>query len=191
MTYRKDVFVKQVDMSDHFARHLIHYRAIKSNPTLHWTRSWFWTDTCDAHLLQATICWCMIFGSRGQNEIHLQRLAVDQADELQQSFKSNLLSALRISESEWEAYWTEMLAFRNKYAAHRELGFKQPVPIFDRALEAAFCYDQWVREVIHPDMFDSPPLEQLVGEWQRSVGLEVSAAMNASTAEPPAHGAGR
>jgi hypothetical protein len=71
-----------------------------------------------------------------------------------------------------------------------------PVPIFDRALEAAFCHDQWVREVIRPDIFDSPPLKQLVSEWQRSIGLEVSAAINASTAEArpcsdSAHGAGR
>ena len=196
MAYQKEVFVQQLPIVDRFARHLIHYRAIKSNPTNHWTRSWFWTDTCDAHLLQASMCWCMVFGSPGQNETHLRHLAIDQADELQKSFRAHLLTALRISAFEWESYWTEMLAFRNKYAAHRELGFKQPVPIFDRALETALCYDEWVREVIYPDVFDSPPLRQLVSEWQRSVGLEVSGAIDASTAERrpcsgPAHEAGR
>jgi len=196
MAYQKEVFVQQLPLVDRFARHLIHYRVIRSNPTSHWRRSWFWSDTYDAHLLQASMYWCMGFGSQGQNLTHLRHLAVDRADDLQNSFRDRLLADLRISESEWKAYWKEMLAFRNKYVAHREPGFKQPVPVFDRALETAFSYDEWVREVIHPDLLDSPPLRQLVSEWQRSIGLEVSAAIEASTAEPrpcsgPAHRAGR
>jgi hypothetical protein len=55
-----------------------------------------------------------------------------------------------------------MRSFRDKYAAHRQLGFNQPVPVFDRALEAAFCYEEWVREVIQPDVVDRLPLRQLV-----------------------------
>ncbi len=181
MTYRKEVFVEQVRLIDCFARHLVHHRTIKANLASDRPPSWFWSDTCDAHLLQASIYWCMVFGSHGANETHLRHLVVEQADELQRSFRERLLAVLRITESEWRSYRDEVLAFRNKYAAHRALGPKPPVPTFDRALETAFCYDEWVREVIYPDLLDGPPLRKLVNEWRRSVGSEVLAALDGST----------
>jgi hypothetical protein len=49
--------------------------------------------------------------------------------------------------------------FRNKYAVHRELEFKDPVPKFETALTVAYYYDAWVRRIISPASFDEPPLE--------------------------------
>lgn len=183
MTYRKEVFQQQVPLVDRFVRHLLHHRAIKAANNTQWTRSWFWADTCDAHLLQATICWCMVFGSHGQNPTHLRRLAVGQSEELQKSFRVKLLTTLQISEPEWITYWNEMLAFRNKFAAHRELAFNAAVPILDRALEAALSYDDWVRGVIYPDVLGGPALRKSVSQWQEALAIEISRAIDASTAE--------
>jgi hypothetical protein len=183
MVYRKEVFVEQLPLVDCFARHLVHYRAVKSHLDDYRPRSPFWSDTCNAHLLQASIYWCMVFGSHGPNPTHLRHLAVNEADELQKSFRVHVLTALRIDEAEWKSYWVDMRSFRDKYAAHREPGFNQPVPLFDRALEAAFCYEEWVREIIRPDVVDGPPLRQLVPEWEKSVTVEVLAAFEALSAE--------
>ncbi len=123
MVYRKDVFVEQLPLVDCFARHLVHYRAVKSHLDDYRPRSPFWSDTCNAHLLQASIYWCMVFGSHGPNRTHLRHLAVNEADELQKSCRAHVLTALRIDEAEWNSYWEDMRSFRDKYAAHRELGF--------------------------------------------------------------------
>ncbi len=180
MEYSKEVFREQLPLVDLFARHLLHYRVIKAHLDDRRPQSPFWSDTCDAHLLQATSYWCMVFGSRGQNPTHLRRLVADQADELQASFRTRVLASLGIGEAEWTSYWKEMTSFRNHYAAHREPGFKQPVPRFDRALEAAFCYEEWVREVIRPDVVEGPTLRHLAREWKKSVTVEVVAALAAS-----------
>ena len=198
MEYRKEVFVQQVSLVHRFVRHLSHYRAIKSNRTRKWKDSWFWVDTSNAHLLQGAMCWCMVFGSHGQNEVHLRALAHEpgDAEELQGSFRNRLLATLRISGDQWLTYWEAMVAFRNKYAAHREIGFRDPVPDLKWALEAAFCYDLWVREIISPDVLGGPPLRHLFNELRQSDGREVPAAIESSAAEPspssgPARGAGR
>jgi len=183
MAYRKEVFVEQLPLVDCFARHLVHYRAVKSRLGDYRPGSWFWNDTCNAHLLQATIYWCMVFGSHGTNQTHLRNLAIDEVDELQKSFRAHLLAALRIDEATWKSYWEDMRAFRDKYAAHRELGFDRPVPRFDLALEAAFCYEEWVREVITPDVVDGRPLRHLISEWEEAVAADVVAALNTLNAE--------
>jgi hypothetical protein len=142
--YRQEVFRDQLPLVDCFARHLVHYRVVKGHLDARRPQSPFWSDTCNAHLLQATIYWCMVFGARGPNPTHLRNLAVGDADALQASFRARVASALGITEADWTSYWEQMDAFRSGYAAHRELSFKEPVPNFDRALEAAFCYEDWV-----------------------------------------------
>ncbi|MGH7427698.1 MAG: hypothetical protein ACREJ4_04990 [Candidatus Methylomirabilaceae bacterium] len=169
---------------DHFVKHLVHYRAIKSNLGCYKPRSPFWGDTCNAHLLQATIYWCMVFGSHERNQSHWKNLAAGDAEELLKSFRAGLYVALGVSESEWTSNWKEMVAFRDKFAAHRELNFGRPVPVIDLALASAFYYDEWVRKVIHPDELDELPLRQLVEGLQTKITAEVVAALEATTAEP-------
>jgi hypothetical protein len=69
------------------------------------------------------------------------------------------------------------VSFRNKYVAHHELGYSQPVPELDRALQVAFYYDDWIREVIFPDIFDELPLRQLVEQLRHNVEEDLGAAM--------------
>lgn len=75
---------------------------------------------------------------------------------------------------QWQGYWREMTAFRNRFVAHRELDFEQPVPSFDLALAVAFYYDRWIRMVIWPDHFDEPSLEESAIKLGRTVGPLVS-----------------
>ena len=85
--------------------------------------------------------------------------------------------------AEWKAYWEEVVLFRNRYFAHHEFGHFQPVPKLDRALEVAFDYDDWIRKVIFPDIFDEPPLRELVGQLRRNVEEDLGAAMQSFVVE--------
>ncbi len=73
-----------------------------------------------------------------------------------------------------------MIEFRNEYAAHRGLGFGSPVPKFDAVLAVAYYYDWWVREVISPDTFAEPSLEQFALALEESTGPLVSRLLRAT-----------
>ena len=73
---------------------------------------------------------------------------------------------------EWEGYWTKMKNFRDTYAAHREIAPHDPIPNFDMALQVAYYYDDWLRQVfwkgyslegkdsIYGSAFDEPLLRE-------------------------------
>jgi hypothetical protein len=50
--------------------------------------------------------------------------------------------------------------------------FSPGVPNFDKALQIAFAYDEWVRALIKPDFIDDAPLENLYNRWVK-VGLSI------------------
>lgn len=181
MTYRREVFVEQLPLVDHFVKHLIHHRSLKPWLSYAKVKSPFWGDTSNAHLLQACNYWCMVFGSDGANPTHWKQLSVGDSEALQESFRVGLYSSLRITATDWDAYWREIVLFRNSYVAHREPGHSQPVPMLDRALEVAFYYDDWIRKVISPDVLDEPPLRQLVEQLRRNVEVDLNAAMQLFT----------
>lgn len=73
-----------------------------------------------------------------------------------------------------------MCDFRNKYVAHYEMDFSQPVPDFDIALRIAYAYDKWIRDIIHPDVYGRPKLkEEFENRFQRAE-LLIEKAMKAS-----------
>jgi len=182
--YRKDVFAEQVPLVYLFARHLLHYRALTDAFTGRQFRSSFWFDTANAHILQACIYWCMVFGNYDSNKTHWKKLAVDPANALRTSFRKGVCEHLGITEAKWESYWIDMVTFRNKYVAHRDFTIRRPVPLFDRALEVAFFYDSWVRQLISPDILDERPLREIYAENNSVVALEIASAVRASEAEP-------
>lgn len=100
----------------------------------------------------------MVFGSDKNNEIHWKRLSDNNSQELEQSFRDGLSDHLEISWEQWQRYWKEMTDFRNKFAAHRDAQYMEPVPNFDIALRVAYYYDDWVRDIIAPDTFEEPLL---------------------------------
>ena len=79
--------------------------------------------------------------------------------------------------AEWDAYQKEMILFRNGYAAHRNLGHSQPVPVLDRALQVALHYDTWIRKVIAPDQWDELRLSKIVEDLRETVEAEVRMVM--------------
>lgn len=181
--YRKEVFAEQVPLVYSFARHLVHHRALKNAISGKQFPSRFWVDTANAHILQACIYWCMVFGSFNSSKTHWHHLAVGPTDTLRNSFREGLCAHLEITEAEWNIYQKEMVTFRNQYVAHRDFTIQRPVPIFDRAVEVAFFYDSWIRRLIAPDILDEPPLSELYGQLNIAVSLEVTAAVQTTVVE--------
>jgi len=158
MEYNADIFECQFRLVKRFVYHYIYYREL-FDASLE-VQSEFWTHTVDAHLLQAAMCWCMVFGSDGCNPTHWKNLSTSESEELCRSFRQGLLAYAGITLQQWENYWQEMTYFRNNYAAHRALNYDRPVPNFSLSLKVAYFYDKWIRKVISPDIFEEPPLEE-------------------------------
>jgi hypothetical protein len=156
--YDNTVFATQFPIVKRFVYHLIFYRVFSRAYTESQIQNEFWALTIDAHLLQATNLWCMVFGSDGCNATHWKHLAMSRSESLRQSFREGLVRQTGLSLPQWERYWKEMTDFRNGFAAHRELDFCDPVPNFNTALTVAHYYDEWVRRVISPDVLSEPLL---------------------------------
>lgn len=161
LNYNSDVFEEEFPLVKRFVHHLTYYRTLHAAYVEHRIQSEFWTHTIDAHILQAIINWCKVFGSDTRNPTHWKKLSQAQFDELQARFR-NGLNKEGIAQKEWQNCWEEMTTFRNKYAAHQELDLDSPVPHLDLALKIAFYYDKWIRQVINPDIFDEPALDETV-----------------------------
>lgn len=161
MPYDRDVFMNQFPLVKWFVYHLTYYRVLKAGYTERQLQSEFWTLTIDAHLFQATNYWCMVFGADGRtNPTHWKRLCVTKPDEFSRIFNEGLFQNTGLDQESWKQYWRSMKEFRDKYAAHRETDFNNPVPNFDTALAVAYYYDGWVRTIITPDAIPEPPLER-------------------------------
>ena len=156
MRYKRAVFQLQYPLAKKFINHLSFYKAVLAAYNKHSIFSEFWTYTIDAHLLQATIHWCMIFGSDKNNITHWKNLSIAGAGKLESNFRNGLLEALGLSFEEWDEYKMEIKKFRDKFAAHRDSVFVKPVPNFNLALQVVFFYDNWIREIIAPDILEEP-----------------------------------
>ena len=164
MNYKPELFIEQYPLVKRFMYHLAYFQEISNASKIHQQQSEFWTHTINAHLIQASIIWCMVFGSDGCNQTHWKNLSEVACEDLQSSFQQKLHIETGMNLDQWNTYWHKMTEFRNQYAAHRELNYDKPVPSFSMALRIALCYDKWIREVISPHILDEPPLEQFVKE---------------------------
>lgn len=180
MKYNADMFVEQFPIVKRFVYHLVYHQEISRAYSESRLRSSFWTHTSDAHLLQAAIQWCMVFGADGCNPTHWKKLSEGNPGELQDSFRDELPRHVGISYLEFQRYWDKVNYFRNNYAAHRELKYRDPVPTFSLALRVAFFYDHWIRKVISPDMFKEPSLEESVAKLQRALPPLLATLMTAT-----------
>ena len=162
MNYNVEVFKNQFPVVKQFVYHLVCSRVVSSACRALELESVFWRSTGEAHLLLASIQWCMVFGSHGlTNPTHWKRLAEVESKELEESFRQGLLQQIGITATKFEKYWNEMKYFRDNYAAHRKLGeYKKPVPDFTVALNTVFYYDEWIRKIIYQDIFEEPLLKQ-------------------------------
>ena len=135
----------------------------------------FWSNTIDAHILQAIILWCMVFGS-DKNPTHWKKLTDN--NELQEGFRKKLFRKTGFNQQSWNEYWENMVSFRNKYAAHRENYDNLVVPLLGKALDVTYAYDEWVREIrtyeelgisVFVYDFPEPPFEESAEKLRRSV----------------------
>lgn len=163
MPYSREVFAALMPQVDAFVKHLLCHRALqrKGRALL---KQPFWSLTSDAHLLQAVVSWCKVFGASGTNPVHWQHLDTADVRALRDGFRCALSSELGLSGEAWSAYHTEVTDFRNKYAAHTEIGFSAPIPKLDLAMDIAFLFDRWVRDLIAPDKLEEPPLSELAAQ---------------------------
>jgi len=129
--------------------------------------------------LQAVTYWCMVFGT-DKNQTHWKHLSSNK--KLSTSFKRSLFAQTSLNEATWSKYWKSMITFRNEYAAHRSLHSTPPVPFLDCALEVAYSYDRWVREIISPDIFEEPLLKDSAVDLQRLIKPVVRELLSAPAA---------
>lgn len=167
--YEPKVFMSQFPIVKLFVYHITYYRALSKAYHESKLENEFWTLTIDAHLLQATIQWCKVFGSDGCNPTHWKNLSQSQSKLLHESFREGLFLQTGLDQKVWKHYWEEILDFRNNYAAHSALEFSKPVPSFDNALKVTYYYDNWIRKIILPDTFAEPFLESFASNLDVSV----------------------
>jgi hypothetical protein len=170
------VFAQVLPLVDCFVKHLLCHRQLAERVLAVKPQSPFWQLTSDAHIQQAAIYWCMVFGA-WSNATHWRNLSTTDTDGLRQSFRDGLLNELGVSLPAWEAYQQDVKSFRDTYAAHREGAYEGAVPSFDLALEVAFFFDSWVRDVIAPDILDEQPLRTLAAEFDGRVQGVVTSAV--------------
>jgi hypothetical protein len=159
MNYDQDVFTHQYSIVDGFVYHLTYYRLLRKGYVDRGLHNRFWHMTIEAHLFAATISWCMVFGSHGCNQTHWKKLSLNEQEALTQSFRDGLFEETGLNEERWQQYWKSVTGFRDKFVAHRELNFSEPVPDFDTALIVAYYYDKWVRQIISPATLAEPSLK--------------------------------
>ena len=146
---------RQYEVLVRFIHHFAYYRTLWRAYADLQIQSEFWKYTIDAHILRAIIDWCMVFGT-DSNELHWKKVAVD--DSTQSAFRKYLLTAMCLTLEQWSECRSNMMEFRNRYAAHSNIPYP-PTPTMDRALRVVTTYDNWFRNNVDA-IFDEPPLQE-------------------------------
>jgi hypothetical protein len=86
--------------------------------------------------------------------------AGDIPEQVQEDFRRRVISETGFVLEEWNKYQRDMMEFRNKFVAHVDLQepFTDPIPSFNSALQVAYVYDEWVRDLSRPSIWEQPPL---------------------------------
>ena len=146
---------RQYEVLVRFIHHLAYYRTLFQAYTDLQIKSQFWKYTIDAHILRAIIDWCMVFGT-DSNELHWKKVAADEST--QSAFRNYLLTATGLSLEQWIECRSNMMEFRNRYAAHSDIPYP-PTPVMDQALRVVTSYDDWFRNNVDA-VFDEPSLQE-------------------------------
>jgi hypothetical protein len=104
--------------------------SVDPNPTLYVWRL-IYGNLLDVAVLE----WCRVFGTDTE-PTHWKRVVADHG-----AFRSALLTALKIDEASWAAYWEKMKTYRDTLVAHHF--DDSPVthyPTLDLALESCYFY---------------------------------------------------
>lgn len=104
MNYAQEVLMNQFPIVKRFVEHITYYRVLSKAYKESGARDEFWTLTIDAHLLRATINWCMVFGADKSNPTHWKRLSKIESDEFNQKFRRGLFETTRLGDEMWNEY---------------------------------------------------------------------------------------
>lgn len=185
MKYNFEVLSRQYAVVAFFVRHLAYARGLKDAAANLTDRREFWESTASAYLELATVAWCKVFGSDGENEkTHWKKIFADDAGEPAiEEFRSKVLSKTGLTKKQWSAYHKKMLGLRNKFVVHLDLSnpFNEPTPTFDTALQVAYAYQEWVKWLIRasagkstPVIWDNPAFVSQYEQWKSeafSIGM--------------------
>jgi hypothetical protein len=167
--YDATMFSRQYPVVVFFVQHIAYYRGLHSRFDEIKAHRDFWRSTCDAHLKLATVSWCNVFGAHKEDLHWTKTPAAKVAAQATQDFRQRILSQTGFTQETWEAYHKSMRDLRDKYVAHLDLStpFAQPVPSFDPAIQIAYAYQEWARQLIKPVLLNQPALSALYAQWQK------------------------
>ncbi|OQA14937.1 MAG: hypothetical protein BWY62_00846 [Firmicutes bacterium ADurb.Bin356] len=165
MCYNTDNYSLAYSLLLNFIYHTISYRQIKSViDQLPGDKS-FWAYTSDAHIQMAITTWCKVFGSP-KEDAHYSKFS----QHPKVSFNDYLLESYQYDIEDWNEYQCIMKRFRDKFVAHSEISrFYNPVPTLDMALNAAFAYDRWTREIMAPDWNENELFGDRIISWTKAI----------------------
>ncbi len=145
-----DIFEYQYLIVLNFVQSYTYYKVIHDWIAKENVESSFWAKTASNHLCMASIEWCKVFGNYGDNNQYHWHYTLKNISPKDKNYFIKLIETeTGLSKEEFKNYHKEFIEFRNQYAAHfEEKSLKSPVPVFKNALEIAFVYDKWVRELI-------------------------------------------
>jgi hypothetical protein len=175
-SFNEDILGKQFYCIHRFGRIFAYYREIKKcidNIVCSKQEKWFLVETLNSHLKMSVIDWCKIFGT-DDNEIHWKKAVITNSKKFQNEFRLKIYEATKLNAKEWDDYHREMIGFRNKYVAHYDKDYNDPVPRMDNALTVAFAYDEllWKEKNIVSFQGDLKPLSESITEY-RNEAIEV------------------
>ena len=176
MEYNQELFSRQYPIVVFFVQHLAYYKGLLAAWSGIKDHKEFWASAVDGHVKWATVAWCKVCGSR-KEDIHWAKTPTGTIPKpAKDDFRQRVFSKTGFAPEQWESYHTRMLAFRDKYVAHLDIGnpIAEPVPEFDPALQVAYAYGEWVRALTAPAMWNEPPLSARYDEWRAEVSAVVS-----------------
>ena len=101
----------------------------------------FWRLILGNHLDISVLEWCKIFGSNSE-ATHWKNVVPEVEHD---SFRTNLLNRINMSQVEWESYWKKMKQYRDRQVAHYgELPSDAKYPVLDSALDSSYFYYKYL-----------------------------------------------
>lgn len=142
----QDIVNIQINLLLDFTQSFAYYRAINQDLPRVQRNIPFWIYSMNTHYFRAITDWCIVFGSDNNNKSHWKNVSEDEKRKIKLVIRPLVLAAANFTQSEWDFYRTELVAFRNNYAAHRNVNPKEDrVPNLDNAFEIAKSYSNWLK----------------------------------------------
>lgn len=163
--YNEDVIGEILHILKDFLYHIESHRCINNKlDDLQGERE-FWIYTSNAHIMNAAISWCKVFGTYS-NKTHWNNIFDKKIIKYAKAKFFALLEQKNISKKQYEENREKIRSFRDKYVAHNE-DYEAPIPNFDYACKTVFCLDELLRE--GPYLFHSKVFSELTIEYRNDI----------------------